>query len=231
MRCRRPLIPTSVVAAAAVAVLAAGCGGSSPPTGSAGQTSRPTDLAGEAVTFAACMRSHGLVRLSGPTGLSIGGPREHHDLARRTRSQLSGVQVCHARLQSPSARPRIIVRFRQPPGAGPRPALRVLHAHARRPELPRPRPRRSLHPPVRARPAGAPVPASDESVRERRAKLALDPQPTSSRVSEAITKANAVGVAGPPVRPRALGSGAPGMRTGTVAGPALDALERANLIC
>jgi hypothetical protein len=59
MRCRRPLIPT-FVAAAAVAVLAAGCGGSSPPTSSARPAAATTDLAGEAVAFAACMRSHGL---------------------------------------------------------------------------------------------------------------------------------------------------------------------------
>jgi len=66
MRCRRPLIPT-FVAAAAVAVLAAGCGGaSSTPTSSASQTSKPTDLAGEAVAFAACMRSHGLASYPDP---------------------------------------------------------------------------------------------------------------------------------------------------------------------
>ena len=74
------------------------------------------------------------------------------------------------------------VQCQQPPGAGAGPPLRVLHAHAPSPELPRPRPRRSLHPPVRGRPASAPVPARDESVRERRAKLALDPQPTSRQL-------------------------------------------------
>ena len=61
MRCRRPLIPTFVIAAAAVAVLAAGCGGgSSPPASSARPAAAATDLAGEAMAFAACMRSHGL---------------------------------------------------------------------------------------------------------------------------------------------------------------------------
>jgi hypothetical protein len=61
MRCRRPLIPTFVVAAAAVAVLAAGCGGgSSPPTSSTRPDAATSDLAGDAVAFAACMRSHGL---------------------------------------------------------------------------------------------------------------------------------------------------------------------------
>ena len=61
MCCRRPLIPTSVVAAVAVAVLAAGCGGgSAPPTSSARPAGGSTDLAGEALAFAGCMRSHGL---------------------------------------------------------------------------------------------------------------------------------------------------------------------------
>ena len=57
MRCRRPLIPTLAVTAA-VAVLAAGCGGgSSPPTRPAAAA---TDPAREVIAFAACMRSHGL---------------------------------------------------------------------------------------------------------------------------------------------------------------------------
>jgi hypothetical protein len=61
MRCRPPLIRTFVVPAAAVALLAAGCGsGSSPPTSSASHDAATTDLAGEAVAFADCMRSHGL---------------------------------------------------------------------------------------------------------------------------------------------------------------------------
>ncbi len=66
MRCRRPLIPTFAIAAAAVAVLAAGCGGgSSLPTSSTGQGTA-TGLAGEAVAFAGCMRSHGLSRYPDP---------------------------------------------------------------------------------------------------------------------------------------------------------------------
>ncbi|MFZ0976288.1 MAG: hypothetical protein WAN22_28955 [Solirubrobacteraceae bacterium] len=61
MRCRRPLIPTFTIAVAAVAVLAAGCGGgSSPPASSATPAAAGTDLAGNAMAFAACMRSHGL---------------------------------------------------------------------------------------------------------------------------------------------------------------------------
>jgi hypothetical protein len=59
MRCRRPLIPTSVIATA-VALFAAGCGGSSPPTGSARPAIDTTNVVGDAMAFAACVRSHGL---------------------------------------------------------------------------------------------------------------------------------------------------------------------------
>ena len=183
MRCRRPLIPTFAIAVAAVAVLAAGCGGgSSPPASSAGPAAAATDLAGDAMAFAACMRSHGLSGYPDPQVSQSAGHVADQDLAGRTRSHFPGVQVRHPRLRSPSARRGITVRCRQPPGAGAGPALRDLHAHAPSPELPRPRPRRSLHPPLRGRPASAPVPARDESVRERRAKLALHPQPTSGHL-------------------------------------------------
>jgi hypothetical protein len=60
MRCRRPLIPSLVLAAAAAAVLVAGCGGASQPTSSAGQTGKPSDPAADVLAFANCMHSHGL---------------------------------------------------------------------------------------------------------------------------------------------------------------------------
>jgi len=61
MRSSRPLFPTVIVAAVAVTVLAAGCGGGgSPPTSSARPAAATTDIAANAVAFAACMRSHGL---------------------------------------------------------------------------------------------------------------------------------------------------------------------------
>ena len=122
------------------------------------------------------------VRLSGPTGFSIGGQPADQDLAGWTRSHFPRVQVRHPRLRSPAARAGITVQCRQPPGAGTGPALRVLHAHAPSHELPRPRPRRSLHPPLRGRPASAAVRTCDESVRERRAKFALRPQPASRQL-------------------------------------------------
>lgn len=60
MRCRRPLVPTFVIATTA-AVLAAGCGGgSSPPTSSSRPAADTTNVAESAMAFAACVRSHGL---------------------------------------------------------------------------------------------------------------------------------------------------------------------------
>ena len=57
---RRSLIPTSLVMVAAVSLLAAGCGGSSSTTAStAGQN--------KLVTYAACMRSHGVPNFPDPT--------------------------------------------------------------------------------------------------------------------------------------------------------------------
>jgi hypothetical protein len=59
MRCRRPLIPTSVVAAATVSALAAGCGGGSSTTAA---TTSPHAL----VAYSECMRSHGLTAFPDP---------------------------------------------------------------------------------------------------------------------------------------------------------------------
>jgi len=67
MRCRRPLIPTTIVA---VALLAAGCGGGGAP-GVASVTSSTTTAATPAtqnglVAFSRCMRSHGLPNFPDP---------------------------------------------------------------------------------------------------------------------------------------------------------------------
>ncbi len=60
MLCRRRFIPTFAIAAA-VAVLAAGCGGGSSSPGSAARSGvAATDPAAEVVAFASCMRSRGL---------------------------------------------------------------------------------------------------------------------------------------------------------------------------
>ena len=66
MRCRRPLILTSVVAVAAFSLLAAGCGsGGSPGVASVASsttaaTTTTQNEAAVAVSFSRCMRSHGV---------------------------------------------------------------------------------------------------------------------------------------------------------------------------
>ena len=121
MRCRRPLIPTFAIAAAAVAVLAAGCGGgNSLPAGSARPAAAATDFAGDAMAFAACVRSHGLSSYPDPQVSQSAGHDADQHLAGRTRSHLPSVQVGHARLRSSFARRGITVQCHQPTGAGSR---------------------------------------------------------------------------------------------------------------
>jgi hypothetical protein len=74
MRCRRPLILTSIVAAVAFSLLAAGCGGGggSPGVASvASSTSAATTTtqneAAVAVAFSRCMRSHGVPTFPDPS--------------------------------------------------------------------------------------------------------------------------------------------------------------------
>jgi hypothetical protein len=70
MRCRRPLIPASVAGVAALAMLAAGCGGGSPAgvasvassTTTAATTTTPDGL----VAFSHCMRSNGVPNFPDP---------------------------------------------------------------------------------------------------------------------------------------------------------------------
>jgi hypothetical protein len=76
VRCRRPLIATSIVAIAAASLLAAGCGSSSShsssPSSSSSSGGAPTQAQlqqdnQEVITFADCMRSHGVPSLPDPT--------------------------------------------------------------------------------------------------------------------------------------------------------------------
>lgn len=71
MHCRRPLILASVVAVAAVSLLAAGCGGGGSPgvgTGAASSTTATTTTTSNgALAFAQCLRSHGLPKWPDPT--------------------------------------------------------------------------------------------------------------------------------------------------------------------
>jgi hypothetical protein len=60
MRCRRPLLPASVIAVAALSLLAAGCGGVSSTT-AASTTARSGTLA-----YAQCIHSHGVPNFPDP---------------------------------------------------------------------------------------------------------------------------------------------------------------------
>jgi hypothetical protein len=78
MRCRRPLIPSALVAVALVALLAAGCGGGSP--GVASVTSSTTTAATTAtqnglVAFSRCMRSNGLPNFPDPRAFAGGNAK------------------------------------------------------------------------------------------------------------------------------------------------------------
>jgi hypothetical protein len=71
MRYRRPLVAGSVVAVAAFALLAAGCGGGGSPVGVATVSSSTTAVTTTTpqtglVAFAKCMRSHGLSNFPDP---------------------------------------------------------------------------------------------------------------------------------------------------------------------
>jgi hypothetical protein len=74
MRCRRPLILTSVVAVAALSLLAGGCGGG----GSAGvasvassTTAATTTTQNGAVALARCIRSHGVPSFADPSSNGV----------------------------------------------------------------------------------------------------------------------------------------------------------------
>ncbi len=191
MRCRRPLIPTFVVAAAAVAVLAAGCGGgSSPPTSSAtGQPRRRMSASSSSRSRSACARTE---------CPAIPTPRSPAQVTTcRSRSlpaapiptpRRSSPPTMRATTSCPTAEHRP-ANGAQRPGAGP--AVRGLHALARSTELPRRRPRRSVHPPVHDRPAGARSsstlckPAARSSQARSRSSTNLQAAPDAARTSAA----------------------------------------------
>jgi hypothetical protein len=71
MRCRRPLILTSVVAVAAFSLLAAGCGGGSPRVASvASSTTAATPTQNSLVAFSRCMRSNGVPTFPDPSTIN-----------------------------------------------------------------------------------------------------------------------------------------------------------------
>jgi hypothetical protein len=73
MRCRRPLVLTSVVAVAAFSLLAAGCGGRGSPrvasvaSSTTAATTTTQNEAAVAVAFSRCMRSHGVPTFPDPS--------------------------------------------------------------------------------------------------------------------------------------------------------------------
>jgi hypothetical protein len=69
MRCRRSLVLTTVIATAALALLAAGCGGGGSPGAArdASSTIASTRAQTTALAFARCLRSHGLPNWPDPT--------------------------------------------------------------------------------------------------------------------------------------------------------------------
>lgn len=76
MRCRGPLIPISVVAVAAVSLLAAGCGGGSPGVARVGSsTTAATTTQNGLLAYSQCMRSHGVASFPDPSG-SEGIPKD-----------------------------------------------------------------------------------------------------------------------------------------------------------
>jgi hypothetical protein len=69
MHCRHPLIPASVVAAAAFALLAAGCGGGGSPgvaNVASSTTAATSTTQNGAVAFTRCMRSNGVANFPDP---------------------------------------------------------------------------------------------------------------------------------------------------------------------
>jgi hypothetical protein len=104
MRSRRPLVLTSLLAVAAFALLAAGCGGGGSPGAAGVTTSATAAQAGAqstAIAFARCMRLHGLPNWPDPTS---GGVFDKSRLRQSgySVSQVRAVQdgACHRLLPS-----------------------------------------------------------------------------------------------------------------------------------
>jgi hypothetical protein len=71
MRCRRPLIPTTVVVVALLSLLAGGCGGGGSPGVASipsSTTTATTTTESSALAYSGCMRSHGVPNFPDPGG-------------------------------------------------------------------------------------------------------------------------------------------------------------------
>ena len=124
MRCRRPLILTSVVAAAALSLLAAGCGGRGSPRGGVASLGTTTTAAaaaadtggsspgGSLAAYATCMRSHGVLSFPDPASL---GSSSAIKAAKSQMAQISESKTSSATVQ---AAQRACVKY-APPGISP----------------------------------------------------------------------------------------------------------------
>lgn len=133
MHCRRPLIPTSVIAVAAISLLAVGCGGGSSMT----TATTPNGLVA-LVAYSHCMRSHGLPNFPDPSSsegipkdkLPVGSPQflvassacEHlmpaHGLGPQETGQQARTRVAHALAFARCMRARGFASFPDPTNQG-----------------------------------------------------------------------------------------------------------------
>ena len=163
MHYRRPLSPTLGVAAAAVAVLAAGCGAGSSPTSSA----RPTAAAivgQQFVAFAVCMRSHGVPGYPDP---QISSSATHLQVTISPGSAdpnspafKSADHTCH-NLMPNGGKPANGTQYQ----AQDLTFAACIRSHAV-PGPPDADPRRSVHTPVHDRPASSRIPARHASLQQ-----------------------------------------------------------------
>ncbi len=113
MLCRRPLVLASVVASAAFAVLAAGCGGGNSPGVASVNSSTTVATTNGALAFARCMRSHGLPNWPDPTSSGMFDKSALRGLAysvSRVRAVEDG--ACNHLLSAPSTGPTITLADR-----------------------------------------------------------------------------------------------------------------------
>lgn len=94
MRPRRPMIPTRLVVAAAVSLLAAGCGSDSPRTSGSGNQPTPAQMTQDGVGFVQCLRSHGVTNVPDPTATSGRGFKNAIESDQRSPAFQSAYKAC-----------------------------------------------------------------------------------------------------------------------------------------
>jgi hypothetical protein len=112
MRCRRPLIVTSLVMLVALSLLAAGCGGGGSPGVSSAASSTTAQQNG-ALAFAQCMRSHGLPDWPDPNSSGeFDKSKLRHLRYSVSRVRAVGDGACNHLLVAPSTGPTITLADR-----------------------------------------------------------------------------------------------------------------------